>query len=209
MLLQRQQLERPQLYEDLDDADRLLQSPGEQWPSGLPPPWLGDAIYQLPLDNNMEWVHQQQQQQQQQQPNQFRFSGSSSNSEESKKDRRCRTSADASASASASAKRHGAKNGRKKRKSDNEPNKVVRPTTLMDGVGVGVGIGVGVGDGVGDGIDEIHRQPIYMEVEDSGYTEDSSSTPSSGSNTHNLASAIKNVESNQTSVMTFTENNPE
>ena len=55
-------------------------------------------------------------------------------------------------------------------------------------------------------VDESHRQPIYMEVEDSGYTEDSSSTPSSGSNTHNLANSIKDVESKQTSVTILNDN---
>jgi hypothetical protein len=34
------------------------------------------------------------------------------------------------------------------------------------------------------------QQPIYMEVEDSGYTEDSSSTPSSGNNTNNMVDVL-------------------
>jgi hypothetical protein len=34
------------------------------------------------------------------------------------------------------------------------------------------------------------QQPIYMEVEDSGYTEDSSSTPSSGNNTNNMVAVL-------------------
>jgi len=80
---------RPSLYEDVDEkelVEQLIKSPSEQWPSGLPAPWLGEAIYQLPLDNNLEWSHlqQQQQQQQQQRQNLLRFSSSSSNSEEPK-----------------------------------------------------------------------------------------------------------------------------
>ena len=91
-----QQGGRPQLYEDLGDAEQLIQSPSEPWPSGLPAPWLGEGIYQLPLDNNLEWVQQQQQQQlqrqqqqQQQRQNLLRFSSSSANSDDATK-RSCR-----------------------------------------------------------------------------------------------------------------------
>ena len=179
-----QQGGRPQLYEDLGDAEQLIQSPSEPWPSGLPAPWLGEGIYQLPLDNNLEWVQQQQQQQlqrqqqqQQQRQNLLRFSSSSANSDDATK-RSCRRPDDVAPKrrneTASSSSKGVTKSGRKKKKSDVDSNKIVRPTTLI-------------------GSDEIEhlQQPIYMEVEDSGYTEDSSSTPSSGNNTNNMVSNCK------------------
>ena len=151
---------RPSLYEDLDDSplnEKLLKSPSEPWPTGLPAPWLAtEAIYHLPLDSNHEWHLQQQQQQQRK--NLLRFSSSSSTSEESKK---CSTKdvEHFTSTKPVSARRNTTtKNGRKKRKSSTDNDR--QSDTLLP------------------------HQPIYMEVEDSGFTEESSN-PSSGNNTNN------------------------
>ena len=181
---------RPQLYEDLDEAEHLIKSPSEPWPSGLPSPWLGESIYQLPLDNSLEWLQQQQhlqqqqQQQQQQRQNLLRFSSSSSTSDELKNSSKDFDRPTAlSTTKSNGAKRHGAKNGRKKRKSSTVENggttKIDRQTTLNEDDNLS---------------EQQQQQPIYMEVEDSGYTEDSS-TPSSGNNTNNINDKFSNVDS--------------
>jgi hypothetical protein len=155
---------RPSLYEDLDENplnEKLLKSPSEPWPTGLPVPWLAtEAIYHLPLDTNHEWHLQQQQQRK----NLLRFSSSSSASEETKN----LATKEGSTKPVSSRRATNTKSGRKKRKSSTD-NDLQSDTVLS-------------------------HQPIYMEVEDSGYTEESS-TPSSGNNTNNTNSHVVNSNS--------------